>query len=61
MDTLGINSQMNLMTSQIGTEYLARVLVLQKNVMQQQGDSAIKLIQSAVLPSTQGQNLDVKA
>ncbi len=61
MDTISINPQINLTTSKIEREYLARVLVLQKNALQQQGDMAIKLIQSAVLPPTQGQNLDVKA
>lgn len=61
MDTISINPQISLTTSKIEREYLARVLVLQKNALQQQGDMAIKLIQSAVLPTTQGQNLDVKA
>ncbi len=61
MDTVNtINSQVGLKTAQISMEYYARVLNMRKSVMQQQGDMAIKLIQSAVLPPTQGQNLDVK-
>ncbi len=60
MDTLTINSQVGLKTAQISMEYYARILNMRKSVMQQQGDMAIKLIQSAVLPPTQGQNLDVK-
>ncbi len=60
MDTLTINPQVGLKTAQISMEYYAKILNMRKSVMQQQGDMAIKLIQSAVLPPTQGQNLDVK-
>ncbi len=61
MDTTSINSMVGLKTAQISMEYYARILNMRKSVMQQQGDMAIKLIQSATLPPEQGKNLDVKA
>jgi|GEM_PF-2503193 len=51
----------NIRTAQIQTEYQMRVLLMRRNVMQQQGEMAIKLIQSATLPEYQGKNLDVRA
>ncbi len=61
MDITRINSIVGLNTTQISMEYYARILNMRKNVMQQQGDMAIKLIQSATLSPEQGKNLDVKA
>ena len=60
MDTININPQVGLKTAQISMEYYVKILNMRKSVMQQQGDMAIKLIQSATLPPTQGQKLDIK-
>lgn len=60
MDGLTIIPQVGLITSQISAQYNAQIIRLQRDVMTQQGENAIRLIQSALLPPYQGQNLDIK-
>ena len=49
-------------STQLAIQYQAQVLSMQKNAMNAVGDSAIQLIQSAVIADpAQGQNLNITA
>lgn len=54
--------QGSMSSSQLAIQYQAKVLSMQKNAMNAIGDSAIQLIQSAVVADpAQGQHLNVTA
>ncbi len=49
-------------SAQFAAQYQVRVLLMQKDAIEQAGQEALKLIQSAMaLAADQGQNLDVRA
>ncbi len=55
-----VNSSGGVSGAQYATERMVRTVSMQKDVMDQAGRDAIRLIQSATLSASQGQSLDIK-
>lgn len=55
-----VNSAGGISGAQFSTEWMVRTVSMQKDVLDQAGKDAIKLIQSATLSANQGQRLDIQ-